>query len=156
VSLKIWVDADACPKDVKEVVLKASLRFQTPVIFVANQFLRLPHDELVKMIQVEAGADVADQYIVDHCESGDLVITADVPLAGKIIEKQAIGLDHRGEFFDEESISDRLSMRNFMQDLRDQGTVTGGPNSYGQKDKILFTNSLDRFLQKQKKDNQKT
>lgn len=151
VPLKIWVDADACPKDVKEVVLKAALRFQVKTIFVANQFLRLPHDELVQMIQVEAGADVADQYIVDHCEKGDLVITADVPLAGKIIEKQAIGLDHRGEFFDEESISDRLSMRNFMQDLRDQGMVTGGPSSYGQKEKILFTNSLDRFLQKQTK-----
>lgn len=149
--LKIWVDADACPKEVKEVILKACLRFQLPAIFVANQFLRLPHDPLVSMIQVEAGADVADQYIVDHCVEGDLVITADVPLAGKIIEKKAIGLDHRGEFFDEESISERLSMRNFMQDLRDQGMVTGGPSSYGQKEKILFTNSLDRFLQKQSK-----
>lgn len=149
--MKIWVDADACPRDVKEVILKAAIRLEFEVIFVANTYLSLPHHDLVRSIQVAQGADVADQYIVDHCVEGDLVITGDIPLAAKIIEKKALGIDHRGEIFTEESIDERLSMRNFMQDLRDQGVTTGGPKAFGQKEKIQFTNALDRILQKLKK-----
>jgi len=144
--LKIWIDADACPKPVKEVVFKASARLKITVILVANSYLSIPHSPFIKLIQVEKGADVADFYIVEHVEKSDLVITADIPLAGHIVEKGATAINPRGEIYTQENISERLSMRNFMQELRDSGVQTGGPAPFGVKDKEMFANSLNRLL----------
>ncbi|WP_127717182.1 YaiI/YqxD family protein [Halobacteriovorax sp. HLS] len=147
-SLTIWIDADACPKPVKEVVFKNSFRLKVPVILVANSYMSIPLDPLIRFIQVDKGADVADQYIVDNCSPGDLVITADIPLADFVVKKEAIAINPRGEEYTEDNISERLSMRNFMQDLRDSGMDTGGPAPYGPKDKEMFTNALNRLLTK--------
>lgn len=144
--MKIWIDADACPKPVKEVVFKASARLKITVILVANSYLSIPHSPFIKLIQVEKGADVADFYIVEHVEKSDLVITADIPLAGHIVEKGATAINPRGEIYTQENISERLSMRNFMQELRDSGVQTGGPAPFGVKDKEMFANSLNRLL----------
>jgi uncharacterized protein YaiI (UPF0178 family) len=146
--MKIWIDADACPKIVKEVVYRASARLNIPVCLVANSYLSVPHAPTISFVQVDQGADVADQYIADHVEEVDLVITADIPLASLIIEKNAIAINPRGEVYTEDNISERLSMRNFMQDLRDGGMNTGGPPPLGAKDKEKFTNSLNRILTK--------
>ena len=144
--MKIWIDADACPKMIKEVIYKVSGRLQIPVTLVANSFLQTPSSPLISFIQVEQGADVADLYIADHVDQTDLVITADIPLADLIVKKNACAINPRGEIYTEENISERLSVRNFMQDLRDNGLDTGGPAPLGPKDKELFTNSLDRIL----------
>lgn len=146
--MKIWIDADACPKVIKEVVFKASFKLKIEVVMVANSYMSFPHGGLISSIQVDQGADVADSYIVDRVENGDLVITADIPLASLIIEKEAIAINPRGELYTEENISERLSMRNFMQELRDGGVNTGGPAPFGTKDKAAFANSLNNILTK--------
>ena len=144
--VKIWVDADACPKVVKEVIYKFSARFKVPACFVANSYLTIPHSSLLTFIQVESGDDVADLYIAEHAQVNDLVVTADIPLAHEIVKKGIIAINPRGELYDEENIGERLSMRDFMKDLRDNGLVTGGPNSFNDKDKINFTNALHKIL----------
>ncbi len=144
--MKIWIDADACPNMVKEVIFKSSARLKIPVYLVANSTLSIPLSPLIHFVKVDQGADVADNYIAEHVESDDLVVTADIPLASIIVEKKAIAINPRGEKYTEENISERLSMRNFMQDLRDSGMDTGGPPPLGPKDKEKFTNSLDRLL----------
>lgn len=146
--MKIWIDADACPKVIKEVVFKASFKLKIEVVMVANSYMSFPHGGLISSIQVDQGADVADSYIVDRVVNGDLVITADIPLASLIIEKEAIAINPRGELYTEENISERLSMRNFMQELRDGGVNTGGPAPFGTKDKAAFANSLNNILTK--------
>ncbi|MFZ9000880.1 MAG: YaiI/YqxD family protein [Bacteriovoracaceae bacterium] len=146
--MKIWVDADACPKVVKETVFKFALRLKIPVCLVANTYMNIPSSQYISFIKVDNGADVADMYIVDHLSSGDLVVTADIPLANEVIKKGALAINPRGELYDEDNISERLSMRDFMKDLRDGGLVTGGPDGYNAKDKINFTNSLNRVLTK--------
>lgn len=146
--MKIWIDADACPKVVKEVVFKTSFRLKIPVILVANAYMPVPPDSLIRSIQVEQGADVADSYIVDNVASQELVITADIPLAALVIEKDALAINPRGELYTEENISERLSVRDFMQDIRDSGMDTGGPPPFGPKDKEAFSNSLNRILTK--------
>ena len=143
---KIWIDADACPKAVKEVVFKAAHRVSVPLILVANSYLSIPHSDLIRLIIVDKGLDVADQYIVDHVEANELVITADIPLAAKVVEKEAIALNPRGEIYTEENIGEILSMRDFMKELRDGGTITGGPSSFGVKDVQQFANSLNQLL----------
>lgn len=148
IELKIWVDADACPKMIKEVIFKVSFRLKIPVILVANSYMSVPAGSLISSIQVESGADVADMYIADHVTEKDLVITADIPLAALIVEKDAVAINPRGELYTEDNINERLSVRDFMQDLRDSGVVTGGPASFGAKDKERFTNSLNRILTK--------
>jgi uncharacterized protein YaiI (UPF0178 family) len=148
IKTKIWVDADACPKVVKEVVYKVSARLKIPVTLVANSYMNIPHDPLITFIKVESGSDVADMYIVEHLAASDLVITADIPLASEVIKKGALAINPRGELYDEENISERLSMRDFMKDLRDNGLVTGGPDAFGPKDRISFTNSLNKILTK--------
>jgi len=145
---KIWVDADACPKVVKEVIFKNSGRLKIPVILVANAYLNIPHSPLIKSVKVDQGADVADFYIVEHITEKDLAITADIPLAALIVEKGATAINPRGELYTEENVRERLSMRDFMQSLRDSGMDTGGPPPFGAKDKELFTNSLNRILTK--------
>lgn len=144
--MKIWIDADACPKIIKEVLYKVSTRLNIPLYLVANSYLNIPLAPHIKLIQVEEGADVADAYIAENVEVGDLVITADIPLASLVIEKSAVAINPRGEVYTEDNISEILSMRNFMQDLRDNGMVTSGPAPFGPKDKEKFTNSLNKIL----------
>ena len=148
IKMKIWVDADACPKVIKEVIFKASCRLKVEVTLVANSHLQIPDAANISFIQVDQGADVADFYIVEHLNKDDLVITADIPLAALVVEKEATAINPRGEIYTEENISERLSVRDFMQDLRDTGVQTGGPAAFGPKDREQFTNSLDRLLTK--------
>ena len=143
---KIWIDADACPKAVKEIVFKASFSLKISVVLVANSFLTIPHDDLVRLIIVGKGLDVADQYIIDNVEASHLVVTADIPLAAKIVEKEAIAINPRGEIYTEENIGEILSMRDFMKELRDGGSITGGPSQFGPKDIQQFANSLNKLL----------
>lgn len=143
---KIWIDADACPKAVKEMAYKASRRLAMPVILVANAYQFTPSTELIQLIIVDKGEDVADQYIIDQVEAYDLVITADIPLAVKIVEKKAVGLNPRGEIYTERNIGGISSMRNFMKDLREGGEMTGGPPPFRAKDLQKFANSLNQVL----------
>lgn len=142
----IWIDADACPKAVKETVFKASFKRQIAVILVANSYMSVPQSPIIRSIQVNQGADVADFYIVEHLNQEDIVITADIPLAAHVVEKGATGINPRGELYDEENVQERLSMRNFMQELRDSGLDSGGPAPYGVKDKERFANTLSKLL----------
>ncbi len=150
-NFKIWVDADACPKVVKEVVFKVSFRLKVPVCLVANSYMAVPPESLVTSIQVDKGADVADFYIVEHLSKNDLVITADIPLAALVVEKEATAINPRGELYTEDNVSERLSMRDFMQNLRDSGVDTGGPAPFGPKDKERFANSINNLLTKMMK-----
>ncbi len=148
--MKIWIDADACPKVIKEVIFKASFRLQIPVCLVANSYMAIPPGSgaLITSIQVDKGSDIADFYIVDNINHNELVITADIPLAALVVKKGAIAINPRGEPYTEENINERLSIRDFMQDLRDSGVNTGGPPPFGPKDKEKFTNSLNQILTK--------
>ncbi len=148
VCMKVWIDADACPKMVKEIIFKASARLKVKVCLVANSYMQIPSSPYISLIQVDKGADVADFYIVEHLESNDLVITADIPLASAVVEKNATAINPRGEIYTEENISERLSMRNFMQELRDSGIDTGGPPPLNAKDKEKFANAFDRIMTK--------
>lgn len=145
-AFKIWVDADACPKVIKEVIFKNSTRFRISVILVANSYINIPLSPYISAVKVDQGADVADFYIVENMSKIDLAITADIPLAALIVKKGALAINPRGEIYTEENINERLSMRDFMQGLRDSGMDTGGPPPFGAKDKELFTNSLNRIL----------
>ena len=146
--MKIWIDADACPRDVKEVVFKASARMSIPVVLVANKAMHAPPAfPLVTMTQVKGGPDVADDHIVEHSSKGDLAITADIPLAARLVEKRVHVIDPRGEVYDEDNVRERLSVRDFMAEARDIGGITtGGPAAYAPKDKQRFAASLDRAL----------
>ncbi len=146
----IWIDADACPKLVKETIFKASARLNHAVTLVANASQSIPQSPLVKLVIVGRGDDVADQYIIDHVKEKDLVVTADIPLAAKIVEKNGLVINPRGEIYNEDNIGEILSMRNFLKDLRDSGSITGGPASYGAKDIQSFANSLNQILNKYK------
>jgi uncharacterized protein YaiI (UPF0178 family) len=147
-NFKVWVDADACPKLVKEVIFKTAYRLKLNVCLVANHYQQIPPGPYFTFVQVDQGADVADMYIVEHMSKNDLAITADIPLAALIVEKEAIAINPRGELYTEENIRERLSVRDFMQELRDGGVDTGGPPPFGAKDKEKFTNSFDRILTK--------
>lgn len=146
--MKIWIDADACPREAKDLVFKSAGRLNIQVVMVANSYMNFPTTPLIQFVHVDQGADVADQYIVDHVETNDLVITADIPLAAKIVEKGAIAMNPRGEIYDEDNISERLSMRDFMSELRGEGLVTGGPAPYSANDRQLFANNLNAILSK--------
>lgn len=147
----IWVDADACPKIIKEHIFKEAMRLNIKVCLVANSYITIPLNPLISMIKVDKGFDVADSYIADHVAIEDLVITADIPLAAIIVEKGAIAINPRGELYTEDNVSERLSMRDFMKDLRDAGLVQGGPSTIGGKDKEHFANSLNKLLAKKLK-----
>lgn len=148
----IWIDADACPKVIKEVIFKISSRLQIPVILVANSHMFIPPSPFIKFIKVKDGADVADNYIVEHVVENDIVITADIPLAAFVVEKKATALNVRGEVYTEENVREKLSMRDFMKELRDQGGLElGGPEVFGPKDTEKFTNSINRILDKMKR-----
>ena len=145
--MKIWVDADAAPRDVKEIVFRAAKRLELETILVANQRLRPPsNNTFVAAVWVEGGPDVADQHIAEKAEAGDVAVTADIPLAAQLVEKGLFVLDPRGELYTEENVRERLSIRDFMDSLRNDGVVTGGPRPYGQRDKQAFASGLDRVL----------
>lgn len=144
--MHIWVDADACPNVIKEVLFKAAMRREIKVTLVANIPLSVPPSPLFDTITVSAGFDEADKEIARLVSPGDLVITADIPLADAIVSKGATGLNPRGELYTEENVKGLLRMRNLMEELRSGGMVSGGPSPIGPKDKQEFTNQLDRFL----------
>jgi len=144
--MRIWVDADACPGVVKEILYRAAERAQIPLTLVANQCLRVPASQWIRAVQVEKGFDVADNRIAAEVAPGDLVITADIPLAAAVVEKDAHALNPRGELYGRENIRQLLDMRNFMDTLRASGVDTGGPPAFGQSDRQAFANRLDRFL----------
>jgi uncharacterized protein YaiI (UPF0178 family) len=143
---KIWVDADACPKVIKEILYRAADRVAMPLILVANQPLQVPGSRYIRTIQVGAGFDVADNHIVQQAEAGDLVITADIPLAAEVIARGCLALNPRGELYTEDNIRQRLNMRDFMDTLRGSGVDTGGPASFSHADRQAFANQLDRLL----------
>ena len=147
--MKIWVDADACPVVVKEILYRAADRTGVELILVANQALSTPSSTNIKTVQVPRGFDVADDEIVKRCEPGDLVITSDIPLAAEVIEKGAHALSPRGELHTKENIGARLNMRDFLDTMRSSGVeMSGGPAAFSQRDKQDFANKLDQFLTK--------
>ena len=146
--MRIWVDADACPNVIKDILFRAAERKQIALTLVANQFLRTPVSKFITAVQVAGGFDVADNYIVEQIQVNDLVITADIPLAAAVIDKNAHALNPRGELYSKENIKERLAMRDLMEELRSAGQVSGGPAEFGARDKQDFANALDRLLAK--------
>jgi uncharacterized protein len=144
--MKIWVDADACPKVIKEILYRAAVRRHVQTTLVANSNLAIPRTEFLHFLKVEAGFDVADKEIAARIRPGDLVITADIPLAADVIEQGGYALNPRGEFYTRDNVKAALSMRNFMDGLRGAGTLTGGPTAFSHSDRTAFANQLDRFL----------
>lgn len=148
--MHIWVDADACPNVIKEILFRAAERIQLSLTLVANRSLRTPPSKFIKSIQVASGFDVADNHIVQYLQAGDLVVTADIPLAAEVIEKDGHALNPRGMLYTRDNIKERLTMRDLMDELRGSGIQTGGPNVLSQSDRQAFANQLDRFLTKHK------
>lgn len=148
--MRIWVDADACPVVIKEILYRAANRAQIPLTLVANKMLRVPPSPWIKALQVPGGFDVADQRIAQEVQAGDLVITADVPLAAQVIAKGATVIDPRGELLTDANIEERLTMRNFMDSLRSSGVETGGPSAFSSADRQAFANQVDRLLAKRR------
>lgn len=144
--MHIWIDADACPKPIKEILFRAAERTEIPLTLVANQPMRTPPSRHISTVQVPHGFDVADNYIAEKVEDGDLVITADIPLAADVIEKGGLAISFRGELYTTDNIKQRLSMRNFLDELRGSGVDTGGPSSFSHSDRMAFANQLDRIL----------
>ncbi len=144
--MQIWVDADACPAVIKEILYRAADRAKIALTLVANAPLRTPPSPFIRSMQVPAGFDVADNRIVELAAAGDLVITADIPLAAGAIDKGAFALNPRGQMYTQDNIREALSLRNFMSELRSSGVETGGPSSFSHSDRQAFANQLDRFL----------
>ena len=145
--MKLWVDADAAPRDVKDIVFRSALRLEIDAVLVANQRLQVPaNNRFATTIRVDGGPDKADDYIAEHAVPGDVAVTADIPLASRLVEKGVLTLDPRGTEYSEENIGERLSIRDFMEQVRMTGVETGGPRAYGPKDKQSFANALDRIL----------
>lgn len=144
--MKIWVDADAAPRPVKDILFRAAQRTECELILVANQPLQVPRSRFIRSVQVAAGFDVADNYIVQHAQVGDLVVTQDIPLAAELVEAGIDALNPRGEPYTSENVRQRLNMRDFNETLRASGLHTGGPSAYGQNEKQAFANALDRWL----------
>lgn len=148
--MQILVDADACPKVIKEILFRAAERRQIQLTLVANKMLYCPPSKVIRAMQVPTGFDVADNKIAELVETGDLVITADIPLAAQVIERGGHALNPRGEFYTRDTIQERLTMRNFMDSLRNSGVDTGGPPTFSQRDSQTFANRLDKFLAQRK------
>lgn len=146
--MKIYIDADACPKAIKEILYKAAKRKNIELILVANQALQVPKHSLIKTVQVGQGFDVADNYIANAVQANDLVITADIPLANDVVQNKGFALNPRGELYTEQTIKNRLATRNLMEELRSNGVVSGGPKAIDKKDIQKFANALDRYLSK--------
>jgi uncharacterized protein len=154
--MKIWVDADACPVVIKEILFRAAERARVQVTLVANQPVRVPRSRYVRMVRVGAGFDVADNEIVARLEPGDLVITGDIPLAAEVIDKGGQALNPRGELYSADTIKSRLDIRDFMETLRSSGIDTGGPPALNQRDRQAFANHLDRLLTRYAKKEERT
>lgn len=148
--MKIWVDADACPVVIKEILFKAAQRTRTPMTLVANHFMRVPNIKWITLLQVESGFDVADNEIVNRLQAGDLVITSDIPLAAEVIDNNGHALNPRGTFYTTDNVKQHLNMRDFMDTLRGSGIDTGGPSGMSTNERREFANQLDRFLQSNK------
>ncbi len=144
--MQIWVDADACPIEIKELLFRAAKRTKVKVTLVANQPLRTPRSEFIDSLLVPAGLNVADQRIVELTQPGDLVITADIPLAADVVAKGGQALNPRGALYTDKNIGERLAVRDLMDDLRGEGQITGGPANFSAKDRQAFANQLDRWL----------
>ncbi|OON64353.1 DUF188 domain-containing protein [Massilia sp. KIM] len=144
--MHIWVDADACPAVIKDILFRVAERRQLPVTLVANQLMRVPGSRYIRALQVPAGADVADAEIVARLEPGDLVVTGDIPLAAQVLEKGGLALNPRGDWYTKDTIAQQLTMRAFMEELRGSGVDTGGPAAFSQADRQQFANALDREL----------
>ena len=145
--MRLWIDADAAPREVKDICFRASDRLHLDTVLVANQRIQLPLGyKHLSAVRVDGGPDVADLYIAEYAEAGDVAVTADIPLAALLVPKGVIVIDPRGDVYTEESIGERLSVRNFMDGLRNSGIETGGHSAYGQKEKQAFANALDRAL----------
>jgi uncharacterized protein YaiI (UPF0178 family) len=144
--VQIWVDADACPGEIKELLYRAAKRTRTKVTLVANQGLRIPRSEFIDSLLVPGGMNVADRRIVELVQTGDLVVTADIPLAADVVAKGAQALNPRGELYTEANIGERLAVRNMLDELRGGGQISGGPSSFTAKDRQAFANQLDRWL----------
>jgi uncharacterized protein len=144
--MQIWVDADACPGVIKDILFRVAERRQLNLTLVANQLMRVPGSRFIRALQVPAGADVADAEIVERLVAGDLVVTGDIPLAARVLEKGGFALNPRGEFYTADNIAQQLTMRAFMEELRSGGVDTGGPAPFGNGDRQNFANALDRHL----------
>lgn len=144
--MQIWVDADACPNPIKEILFRAAQRCQVPLTLVANHTIRVPPSPLIKARQVESGFDVADNFIAQQLSPGDIVITGDIPLAAEAVARGALVISPRGEQFTTANVKQRLAMRNLMEELRSTGEVRGGPASMGSTERQQFANALDRLL----------
>lgn len=148
--MRLWIDADAAPREVKEIIFKAAKRLSVEAVLVANQWLTAPPgNPFVAVVRVERGMDVADRYIAEQAAPGDLAVTADIPLAARLVEKQVLVIDPRGEEYTEENVGDRLAVRDLMNDLRGAGMLdepAGGPRPYNAKDRQTFSATLDRLL----------
>ena len=152
-NFQIWIDADACPNVIKEILFRAANRTKIVATFVANQSIRVSPSPFIKKIQVPSGFDVADNYIVQHMQGGDLVITADIPLADAVIEKGGSALNPRGELYSQSNIKHRLAIRNLNESLRSSGMLIGGPMQISKKEIQTFSNALDRVLTKSVRSN---
>lgn len=146
--MSIWVDADACPNIIKEILFRAATRKEVTVTFVANQYIKVPPSPWIKMTQVSSGFDVADDYIAQQAGQDDLVVTSDIPLASEVIAKGAKVINVRGEKLTKDNIGARLNMRDFMDTMRSSGEMSGGPPAMGQREKQAFANALDQYLAK--------
>jgi uncharacterized protein YaiI (UPF0178 family) len=144
--MRIWVDADACPGEIKELLFRAAKRTQTKVTLVANQGLAIPRSEFIDSLIVPSGMNVADRRIIELAERGDLVVTADIPLAAGVVAKGACALDPRGDLYTDANIGERLAVRNLLDELRGGGHVGGGPSNFTSRDRQAFANQLDRWL----------
>ena len=144
--MHIWVDADACPGLVKDILYRAAERMKVRMTLVANQFLRPPPSPWIRALQVQRGFDVADSHILRELQPGDLVVTADIPLASEVIAKGGHALNPRGEFYTPDTIQERLALRNYLDELRGSGVQTGGPPALDRADRKRFADQLDRFL----------
>ncbi|RSE99806.1 YaiI/YqxD family protein [Achromobacter aegrifaciens] len=144
--MHIWVDADACPAVIKDILFRAAQRWQLPLTLVANQMLYTPPSPLIRAVQVPRGFDVADAHIAERASEGDLVITGDIPLAAQVLEKGAMALNPRGERYTPDTIRERLALRDMMEELRASGVDTGGPAAFSQADRKAFANQLDTLL----------
>jgi uncharacterized protein YaiI (UPF0178 family) len=144
--MKIWVDADACPKIIRDIIIRAAVKLQVETIFVANKYLVLPESEFLKGKIVSAGPDEADSFIATEAEIYDLAVTQDIPLASKLVTKGVVTINPRGTLYNENNIGERLSVRNLMHDLREGGMITGGPPPIGTKDRQKFADTFNREL----------
>lgn len=144
--MQLWIDADACPGAIKEIIIRAALKREVKTIFVANKIIILPQSAWLENVQVPLGPDRVDQYIVEHAEAGDLIVSQDIPLAAELVSREAVVMSPHGVLFTPNNMAEKLSHRNFLQEMRDAGLVTGGPKPFGDKEKRAFANTFDQTL----------